>query len=85
MDTNLKGTEKKKFKVSSAVLKIDGKKVKTISNPYLTPDTGKEKSENTQIMIVNSWNPNAQKKYSASALTKVPAKSMSVTVTGTLK
>ncbi len=36
-------------------------------------------------MIVNTWNPNAEKKYKASSLTKVPTKSMAVTVTGTLK
>ena len=85
VDTNLPGTSKKKFKVSKAVLKIDGKTVKTISNPYLTPDAGKEKSEFTQVIIVNTWNPNAEKKYKASSLTKVPTKSMAVTVTGTLK
>ena len=85
VDTNLPGTSKKKFKVSSATLKIDGKTVKTIKNPYLTPDAGKEKKEFTQIMIVNTWNPNAEKKYKASSLTKVPTKSMAVTVTGTLK
>lgn len=85
VDTNLPGTSKKKFKVSKAVLKLDGKVVKTISKPYLTPDPGKEKNEFTQIMIINTWNPNAEKKFKASSLTKVPTKSMSVTVTGTLK
>ena len=85
VDTSLPGTSKKKFTVSKAVLKIDGKTVKTISKPYLTPDAGKEKSENTQIMIINTWNPNAEKKFKSSSLTKVPTKSMAVTVTGTLK
>lgn len=85
VDTNLPGTSKKKFKVSSATLKIDNKTVKKIKNPYLTPDAGKEKSQFTQIMIVNTWNPNAEKKYKSSALKKVPTKSMAVTVSGTLK
>jgi len=53
--------------------------------PYLTPDAGKEKSENTQIMILNTWNPNAEKKYKASSLKKVPKKSIAVTITGKLK
>jgi len=43
VDTNLPGTSKKKFTVSKAVLKIDGKDVKTISKPYLTPDAGKKR------------------------------------------
>lgn len=84
VDTSLPGSQKKKLTVSKLTLKIDGKTVKTIKNPTLTPDPGKSDAF-TQIMCVNSWNSYAEKKYKAASLTKVPAKSMSITVTGKLK
>lgn len=84
VDTSLAGSQKKKLKVTSATLKIDGKTVKTIKNPALTPDPGKT-DKFTQVMVVNTWNTNAQKKYSASSCKKMPKKSISVTISGTLK
>ncbi len=85
VDTNLPGTQKKKLSVSKVTLKMDGKTVKTISKPYLTPDAGKEAKENTQVMVVNMWNPNAEKKCKAASIKTMPKKSISITVTGKLK
>ena len=62
VDTSLAGKDKKKLKVTSATLKIDGSTVKTIKNPTLTPDPG-VKTGNTQVMVVNTWNKYSQKKY----------------------
>jgi len=36
-------------------------------------------------MILNIWNQNAEKKYKASAMKKIPTKSIAVTITGKLK
>ena len=84
VDTSLAGKDKKKLKVTSATLKIDGKTVKTIKKPTLTPDPGK-KDKFTQIMVVNTWNSNANKKCAATSIKKMPKKSISVTISGTLK
>jgi hypothetical protein len=84
VDTSLAGSSKKKLKVTSATLTIDGKTVKTIKNPALTPDPGKTDNF-TQVMIVNTWNNYAEKKYKAASCTKMPKKSISVTISGTLK
>lgn len=84
VDTSLAGSQKSKLKVTSAILKIDGKTIKTIKNPVLTPDPGKSQSF-TQVMVVNTWNSYAQKKYSASSCKAMPKKSISVTISGTLK
>lgn len=84
VDTSLPGKSKSKFKVSKLVLKMDGKTIKTISNPTLTPDPGAS-DKFTQVMCVNGWNNYSQKKYKAASLTKMPTKSMSITITGTLK
>ena len=77
VDTSLAGKDKKKLKVSSATLK-------TIKNPTLTPDPGTT-SGNTQVMVVNTWNKYSQKKYKAASCKKMPKKSISVTISGTLK
>lgn len=84
VDTSLAGKSKKKLKVTSATLKIDGKTVKTIKNPALTPDPGKNDAF-TQVMVLNTWNSYAQKKFSASSCKKMPKKSISVTISGKLK
>lgn len=84
VDTSLAGTKKSSLKVTKAVLKMDGKVVKTIKNPVLTPDPGKKQSF-TQVMICNAWNTNAEKKCKAASIKKMPTKSMEVTITGTLK
>lgn len=84
VDTSLAGKDKGKLKVTSLTLKMDGKTVKTIKNPTLTPDPGKS-DKFTQIMCVNTWNTNSEKKCKASSITKMPTKSMSVTITGTMK
>lgn len=84
VDTSLPGKSKSKLKITKLVLKIDGKTVKTISNPTLTPDPGAS-DDFTQIMCVNSWNNYSEKKCKASSITKMPTKSISVTVTGKLK
>lgn len=84
VDTSLAGTKKSSLKVTSAVLKMDGKVVKKIKNPTLTPDPGKKQSF-TQVMICNSWNSNAEKKCKAASIKKMPTKSMEVTISGKLK
>lgn len=84
VDTTLPGSSKKKLKVTKAVVKMDGKTVKTIKNPVLTPDPGKTQ-KNTQIMCLNTWNKYANAKWAASKVKKMPKKSISVTVTGKLK
>ncbi|MCH5268253.1 MAG: hypothetical protein J1E62_07920 [Lachnospiraceae bacterium] len=84
VDTSLPGKDKKKLSVSKVTLKIDGKTVKTIKKPALTPDPGKSDSF-TQIMVLNTWNTYAQKKCKATSITKMPKKSISVTVSGKLK
>ena len=55
---------------------MDGKTVKTIKKPA---------RKFTQIMVVNTWNSNANKKCAATSIKKMPKKSMTVTVTGKLK
>lgn len=84
VDTSLPGTQKSKLSVSKLTIKIDGKTVKTIKKPALTPDPGKS-DKFTQIMCVNSWNTYAEKKCKAASISKAPKKSISVTVTGKLK
>lgn len=84
VDTSLAGKDKKKLKVTSATLKIDGKTVKTVKNPTLTPDPG-AKQDFTQVMVVNTWNKYSEKKYKAASCKKMPKKSISVTISGTLK
>ena len=84
VDTRLAGKDKKKLKVTSATLKIDGKTVKTVKNPTLTPDPG-AKQDFTQVMVVNTWNKYSEKKYKAASCKKMPKKSISVTISGTLK
>lgn len=84
VDTSLAGKSKKKLKVTSATLKIDGKTVKTIKNPTLTPDPGAS-ADFTQVMVVNTWNKYSEKKYKAASCKKMPKKSISVTISGTLK
>lgn len=87
VDTTLPGKDKKKLKITKVVVKMDGKTVKTISNPALTPDPGKTVTDKTvtQIMCLNTWNKYANAKWKASSVTKMPKKSISVTVTGKLK
>jgi hypothetical protein len=84
VDTSLAGSKKSKLKVTSATLTIDGKTVKTIKNPTITPDPGSTAGY-TQVMIVNTWNKYSEKKYKAASCTKMPTKSISVTISGTLK
>lgn len=85
VDTTLPGTSRNKLKITKAVVKFDGKTIKTIKNPVLTPDPGKNQ-KNTQIMCVNSYNKQyAEKKWKAASLKKMPKKSISITVTGKLK
>lgn len=84
VDTNLSGKNRSKFKVTSATLKMDGKTVKKIKNPTITPDPGVTKGS-TQVMIVNTWNSYSQKKYKAGSCKKMPKKSMSITISGKLK
>ena len=73
-----------KPKEAAVEVEIDGKTVKTIKKPTLTLDPGK-KDKFTQIMVVNTWNSNANKKCAATSIKKMPKKSMTVTVTGKLK
>lgn len=80
VDTSIPGTAKKKIKVTKAVLKFDGKVVKTIKNPVLTPDPGKS-DPYTQIMVLNGWNTYAEKKCKAASIKKMPKNSISVTFT----
>lgn len=84
VDTSLPGKNKAKLKITKAVVKFDGKTVKTIKNPVLTPDPGKTQNF-TQIMCLNTWNKNANAKWNASSVTKMPKKSISITITGKLK
>lgn len=84
VDTSLPGKQRKKLSVSKLTLKVDGKTVKTIKNPTITPDPGKS-DKFTQIMCVNTWNTYAQKKCKASSIKKMPTKSISITVSGKLK
>ena len=84
VDTSLAGSQKSKLKVTKATLKIDGKTVKTIKKPTITPDPGAS-ADYTQVMVVNAWNSYAEKKCKAASITKMPKKSISVTITGTLK
>lgn len=69
VDTSLAGKDKKKLKVTSATLKVDGKTVKTIKNPTITPDPGSNQSY-TQVMVVNTWNKYSEKKYKAASARK---------------
>lgn len=84
VDTSLPGKDKSKLKITKAVIKMDGKVVKTIKNPALTPDPGKTQ-EFTQIMCLNTWNKNSEAKCKAASVTKMPKKSISITITGKLK
>ena len=79
IDTSIPGSMKKKFKVSKLVVKVDGKKVKTIKNPVITPDPGKS-DKYCQIQVINDWNTYAKKKASTTSV-KMPKKSISVSFT----
>lgn len=80
VDTSIPGTMRNKVKVSKLVVKFDGKAVKTIKNPTITPDPGK-KADFTQIMALNCWNSFAQKKWKAESVTKMPKNSITVSFT----
>lgn len=80
IDTSIPGTMKNKIKVTKAVVKFDGKTVKTIKNPTVTPDPGAS-ADFTQIMCLNTWNSYSEKKWSAAKVTKMPKKSISVSFT----
>lgn len=80
VDTSIPGTMRNKIKVSKIVVKFDGKAVKTIKNPTITPDPGK-KADFTQIMALNCWNTFAQKKWKAESVTKMPKDSITVSFT----
>lgn len=80
VDTSIPGTMKKKVTVTKLVVKFDGKTVKTIKNPVLTPDPGKTQSY-TQIMAINCWNTYAEKKCKAASVKKMPKNSISVSFT----
>lgn len=84
VDTSIPGTMKSKVKVTKAVVKFDGKTVKTIKNPTITPDPGKTQ-DFTQIMAINCWNTYAQKKWKAESVTKMPKNSVSVSFTISFK
>ena len=84
VDTTLPGSQKKKLKVSSLTLKMDGKTVKTIKNPTLTPDPGST-AGNTQVMCINAWKKYSEKKCKAASVKTMPTKSMSITISGKLK
>lgn len=79
VDTTIPGSMKSKFKVTKAVVKVDGKKVKTIKNPVITPDPGAS-DKYCQIQIINTWNSYANKKTNATSI-KMPKKSISVSFT----
>lgn len=79
VDTTIPGSMKKKLKVTKAVVKVDGKKVKTIKNPVITPDPGKN-DKYCQIQIINTWNSYANKKANATSV-KMPKKSISISFT----
>lgn len=55
VDTNIRGKDKSKVKVTNVTLKIDGKTVKTFKKAILTPEAGKT-SGNVQIQLINTWN-----------------------------
>lgn len=80
VDTSIPGTMRDKIKVSKLVVKFDGKAVKTIKNPTITPDPGKN-ADFTQIMALNIWNSFAQKKWKAESVTKMPKSSITVSFT----
>jgi len=80
IDTSIPGTMRNKVKVTKMVVKFDGKKVKTIKNPTITPDPGK-KQDFTQIMALNCWNSYSQKKWKAESVTQMPKNSISVSFT----
>lgn len=80
VDTSIPGTMRNKITVSKVVVKFDGKKVKTIKNPTITPDPGK-KQDFTQIMALNAWNSFAQKKWKAESVTQMPKSSIAVSFT----
>lgn len=84
IDTSIPGTQKSKIKVTKAVVKFDGKTVKTIKNPTVTPDPGAS-ADFTQIMLLNTWNTYSEKKWSAAKVTKMPKKSITVSFTMTFK
>lgn len=79
VDTTIPGSMKKKFKVSKLVVKVDGKKVKTIKNPTITPDPGAT-ANFCQVQVINIWNTYASKKTKATSI-KMPKKSISVSFT----
>ncbi len=78
--TTLPGKNKSKMKNIKLVVKVDGKTVKTIKNPAMEPQTGT--SGNVNLLAVNNYNSEAKKKCKS---VKMPKKTMSITVTGTLK
>lgn len=81
VDTSIPGSMRNKIKVSKIVVKFDGKAVKTIKNPTITPDPGRT-ADFTQIMAWNCYNTKyAEKKCKAESITKMPKNSISVSFT----
>ncbi|MDD7402476.1 MAG: hypothetical protein SO170_00055 [Butyribacter sp.] len=79
VDTNIPAKYKKKFKVSKLTVKVDGKTVKTIKNPVITPDPGASDAY-CQVLVINTWNSRCNKRTNATSV-KMPKKSISVSFT----
>lgn len=73
VDTNIPQAKVKKFKFTKATVKFDGKTVKTIKNPYITPKSG---SKCLQVVALNKYN-GSVKAWSYS----MPKKSISISYT----
>lgn len=77
VDTNIPQAKAKKFKFTKAVVKFDGKTVKSISNPYITPKSG---SKSLQVVALNKYNAKVKSwNYT------MPKKSISITYTVKVK
>ena len=79
VDTTIPGKMKSKFKVSKVTVKVDGRTVKTIKKPTITPDPGASDAY-CQVQVINIWNKYASKKTKATSV-KMPKKSISVSFT----
>ncbi|MCR5623837.1 MAG: hypothetical protein K6G11_01180 [Lachnospiraceae bacterium] len=75
VDTNIPISMAKKVKITNLIIKFDGKQVKKISKPYITPEEG---SSTVQAVAINSYNDDV--KWSV-ASKKMPKKNISITYT----
>jgi len=79
VSTDIPQSMAKKVKITNMVVKFDGKKVKSFSKPYMTPEEGSDK---LQAVAINSYNDDVKWSIKDG---KMPKKSIDITFSITFK